>query len=53
MQRALYDLEDQLGYRAAIAKGRSAKRLLRILSLWAGLAGDKFASVPRRHQWTS
>ena len=48
MQRKLYDLEDRLGYRAAMTKRSFARRMLRILSLWAGLAGDKIASLPRR-----
>ncbi len=52
MQRKLYELEDQLGYRAAIARRRFAKRLVCILSLWAGLAGDKIANSPGRYQWT-
>ena len=53
MHKKLYDLEDHLGYRAALAKGRTAKRLWRTLSVWAGLAGDKIASLPRRGQLTS
>ncbi len=52
MQKLLYDLEDHLGYRAALAKGH-AKRLWCILSVWAGLAGDKIGSLPRRGQLTS
>ena len=53
MQKMLYGLEDHLGYRAALAKGRTAKRLWRILSVWAGLVGDKVANLPRRGQLTS
>ena len=40
MQRALYDLEDRIAYRAAAAKKPRRQRRLWALSLWAGLAGD-------------
>jgi hypothetical protein len=45
MQKALYYLEDRLSYRAAMARMSFLQRRIGILSLWAGLAGDRVGEL--------
>ena len=48
MQRAFYDLEDHLAYRAAGVRTVLIQRSLWALSLWAGMAGDLVGEVTMR-----